>query len=208
LKASKATLLLLLLASLGPSLCNASIAKVPTLEELVDEAPAIAVVKASGTCTHLFPIRRTVKLEVLEYLKGPYTARVISIRLRGGEVGPFEAGSSPESPTLREGETYVVFLTGDGFFFTPYGDPFGVYLVYERNSGTEARVKTILEDAEADFDPRVPRWSSTDLAAPLVLVPDYVYMIAAASLWDLPRHKENLNHNTSSVEGLITSSLK
>jgi hypothetical protein len=45
-------------ASLGSSLCSASIAKVPTLEELVDEAPAIAVVKAGGTCTHLFPIRR------------------------------------------------------------------------------------------------------------------------------------------------------
>lgn len=172
-------------ASLGSSLCNASIAKAPTLEELVDEAPAIAVVKAGCTCTHLFPIRRTVKLEVLEYLKGPYTARVIFIRLRGGEVGPFEANSSPESPTLREGKTYVVFLTGDGFLFTPYGDPFGVFLVDERNSGTEARVKTILEDAEADFDPRVPGWSFTDLAAPLMLVPDYVYMIAAASLYGI-----------------------
>lgn len=185
MKASRATLLLLMLASLSPSLCSASIAKVPTLEELVDEAPVIAVVKAGGTCTHLFPIRRMVKLEVLEYLKGPYTARAIFIRLRGGEVGPFGAYSSPESPTLREGETYVVFLTGDGFFFTPYGDPFGVYLVKERNMGTEGRVKTILEDAEADFYPRVPRWSFTDLAAPLMLVPDYAYMIAAATLYGI-----------------------
>jgi hypothetical protein len=112
-----------MLASLSSSLCSASIAKVPTLEELVDEAPAIALVKAGGACTNLFPIRRTVKLEVLEYLKGSYTARVIFIRLRGGAVGPFGAGSSPDSPTLREGETYVVFLTGDGFLFTPYGDP-------------------------------------------------------------------------------------
>ena len=185
MKASKATLLLLILASLSPSLCSASIANVPTLEELVDEAPAIAVVKAGGTCTHLFPIRREVKLEVLEYLKGPYTARAIFIRLRGGEVGPFVANSSPESPTLREGETYVVFLTGDGFFFTPYGDPFGVYLVKKRNSGTEAGVKAILEGAEADFDPRVPRWSFMDLAAPLMLVPDYAYMIAAATLYGI-----------------------
>ena len=157
MKASRATLLLLILASLSPSLCSASIAKVPTLKELVDDAPAIAVVKAGDTCTHLFPIRREVKLKVLEYLKGPYTARAIFIRLRGGKVGPFVANSSPESPTLREGETYVVFLTGDGLFFTPYGDPFGVYLVKERNTGTEAVVKAILEGAEADFDPRVPR---------------------------------------------------
>jgi len=185
LKASKATLLVLVLASLSPSLCSASIAKIPTLEELVDEAPAIAVVKTGGTCTHLFPIRRTVKLEVLEYLKGPYTARAIFIRLRGGEVGPFGAGSSPESPTLREGETYVVFLTGDGFFFTPYGDPFGVYLVKERNMGTEAGVKTLLEDAEADFESRVPGWSFIDLAAPLMLVPDYAYMIGAATLYGI-----------------------
>jgi hypothetical protein len=185
LKASKATLLLLVLASLGPSLCSASIAKVPTLEELVDEAPAIAVVKADGTCTHLFPIRRDMKLEVMEYLKGPYTARVIFIRLRGGEVGPFGAYYSPASPTLREGETYVVFLTGDGFFFTPYGDPFGVYLVKERNTGTEAVVKTILEDAETDFEPRVPGWSFTDLVAPLMLVPDYAYMLATATLYGI-----------------------
>ena len=126
-----------------------------------------------------------MKLEVMEYLKGPYTARVIFIRLRGGEVGPFGAYSSPASPTLREGETYVVFLTGDGFFFTPYGDPFGVYLVKERNTGTEAVVKTILEDAEAAFEPRVPGWSFTDLAAPLMLVPDYAYMIAAATLYGI-----------------------
>jgi len=185
LKVSKATLLLLILASLSPSLCSASIAKVPTLKELVDDAPAIAVVKAGDTCTHLFPIRREVKLDVLEYLKGPYTARAIFIRLRGGKVGPFVANSSPESPTLREGETYVVFLTGDGFFFTPYGDPFGVYLVKERNLGTEAVMKTILEGAEADFDPRVPGWSFMDLAAPLMLVPDYVYMIAAATLYGI-----------------------
>jgi hypothetical protein len=185
LKASKATLLLLVLTSLSPSLCSASIANVPTLEELVDEAPAIAVVKAGGTCTHLFPIRRTVKLEVLEYLKGPYTARAIFIRLRGGEVGPFGANSSPASPTLREGETYVVFLTGDGFFFTPYGDSFGVYLVEERNMGTEAVVKTILEGAEADFEYRVPGWSFMDLAAPLILVPDYAYMMAAATLYGI-----------------------
>jgi len=174
-----------MLASLRSSLCSASIAKVPTLEELVDDAPAIAVVKAGGACTNLFPIRRTVKLEVLEYLKGSYTARVIFIRLRGGAVGPFGAGSSPESPTLREGETYVVFLTGDGFLFTPYGDPFGVYLVKERNMGTEAVVKTILEEAEADFSTRVPRWSFTDLAAPLMLVPDYAYMVAAATLYGI-----------------------
>jgi len=178
-------LLILVLASLAPSLCSASIAKVPTLEELVDEAPAIAVVKAGGTCTHLFSIRRTVKLEVLEYLKGPCTARAIFIRLRGGEVGPFGAHSFPESPTLQEGETYVVFLTGDGFLFTPYGDPFGVYLVNERNSGTEAVVKTILEDAEAEFGTSVPKWSFTDLAASLMLVPDYAYMIAAATLYGI-----------------------
>ena len=174
-----------MLASLSPSLCSASIAKVPTLEELVDEAPVIAVVKAGGTCTHLFPIRRDMKLEVLEYLKGPYTTRTIFICLRGGEVGPFGANSSPESPTLREGETYVVFLTGDGFFFTPYGDPFGVYLVNERNMGTEAKVKTILEGAETDFEPRVPGWSFKDLVAPLMLVPDYAYMIAAATLYGI-----------------------
>jgi len=173
------------LASLSPSLCSASIAKVPTLEELVYEAPVIAVVKAGGICTHLFPIRRMMKLEVLEYLKGPYTARAIFIRLRGGEVGPFTANSSPESPTLREGETYVVFLTGDGFFFTPYGDPFGVYLVKERNMGTEAVVKTILEGVEADFESRVPGWSFMDLAAPLMLVPDYAYMLAAATLYGI-----------------------
>ena len=79
----------------------------------------------------------------------------------------------------------MVFLTGDGFFFTPYGDPFGVYLVKERNMGTEGRVKTILEEAEADFDSRVPGWSFTDLAAPLMLIPDYAYMIAAATLYGI-----------------------
>jgi hypothetical protein len=51
--------------------------------------------------------------------------------------------------------------------------------------GTEAVVKTILEEAEADFSTRVPRWSFTDLAAPLMLVPDYAYMVAAATLYGI-----------------------
>ena len=46
-------------------------------------------------------------------------------------------------------------------------------------------MKTILEGAEADFDPHVPRWSFMDLAAPLMLVPDYAYMIAAATLYGI-----------------------
>jgi hypothetical protein len=46
-------------------------------------------------------------------------------------------------------------------------------------------VKTVIEGADADFEYRVHGWSFMDLAAPLILVPDYAYMIAAAALYGI-----------------------
>jgi hypothetical protein len=109
--------LLLSLAVLGASQASASTVVAMSLEQMTDHAQSIFIGRVAGIRAD-WNAERTriytyVTLSVERYLKGGSGSKMETIRLLGGQVGPYRAIVSG-TPLFEVGEDVLLFVAGAG----------------------------------------------------------------------------------------------
>jgi hypothetical protein len=115
----KSTTVALVLAAwtLGASQASASTVVAMSLEQMTDHAQSIFIGRVAGIRAD-WNAERTriytyVTLEVERYLKGGSGSKSETIRLLGGQVGPYRA-VVPGTPAFEVGEDVLLFVAGAG----------------------------------------------------------------------------------------------
>jgi hypothetical protein len=123
--------LLLLLLVVSFPVCWASIAVVPTAEELFNQSDLVVLGEVIGIESRsggVWGIYTAVSLRVETVYKGVLTSSLIEFNIPGGTIGPFGV-LVEDQPTFKVGERALLFLTRNSPLL-------GELSIYELTTGT------------------------------------------------------------------------